>query len=111
LQTSETSRLFASGPSPSVLYIQPGAIKLTITWSGGKEAVSALLYAGDFVGEGCIAGQPFRELMNFICNATAKMAKSLRIGSSQKKNRSKIILGQAEDRIHGQIQTSTPHGR
>jgi CRP/FNR family cyclic AMP-dependent transcriptional regulator len=44
----------------TVLYLQQGAVKLTITSSRGKEAVIALLYPGDFLGEGCIAGQPLR---------------------------------------------------
>ena len=53
--------IFSQGdPSDSVLYLQRGSVKLTITSSSGKEAVIALLYAGDFFGEGCIAGQPLR---------------------------------------------------
>jgi len=46
--------------SKSVLYLQTGAVKISVTSSGGKEAVIALLEAGDFFGEGCIAGQPLR---------------------------------------------------
>jgi CRP-like cAMP-binding protein len=41
-------------------------VKLTIASSRGKEAVIALLYPGDFLGEGCIAGQPLR-----VATATA----------------------------------------
>ena len=53
--------IFSQGdPSDSVLYLQRGSVKLTIISSGGKEAVIALLYAADFFGEGCIAGQPLR---------------------------------------------------
>jgi CRP-like cAMP-binding protein len=37
--------------------------------SAGKEAVTALLYAGDFLGEGCIAGQALR-----VATATAMEA-------------------------------------
>src|SRR5450755_437226 len=48
------------GPCESVLYLQDGRVKLTINSSNGKEAVIALLYAGDFFGEGCLAGQSFR---------------------------------------------------
>ena len=40
----------------SVLYLQRGSVKLTVTSAVGKEAVIAMLSAGDFVGEGCIAG-------------------------------------------------------
>lgn len=46
--------------SQSVLYLQRGAVKLTVISSRGKEAVIALLHRGDFFGEGCLAGQPLR---------------------------------------------------
>jgi CRP-like cAMP-binding protein len=53
--------IFSQGDKgESVLYLQEGEVKLTITSAGGKEAVIALLYPGDFFGEGCIAGQPLR---------------------------------------------------
>ena len=59
--------IFSQGDqSRSVLYLQQGGVKLTVTSSRGKEAVIALLYPGDFVGEGCIAGQPLR-----VATATA----------------------------------------
>jgi CRP/FNR family cyclic AMP-dependent transcriptional regulator len=48
------------GPCDSVMYLQQGEVKLTITSPHGKEAVIALLYSGDFLGEGSIAGQSFR---------------------------------------------------
>jgi len=44
----------------SIFYIQSGKIKLTVVSKHGKEAVVALLSAGDFFGEGCLAGQPAR---------------------------------------------------
>lgn len=43
-----------------VMYVQRGGVKLTVTSSEGKEAVIALMYAGEFFGQGCIGGQPFR---------------------------------------------------
>ncbi|HEY2352857.1 MAG TPA: Crp/Fnr family transcriptional regulator [Candidatus Acidoferrum sp.] len=43
-----------------VWYIQSGNAKLTIVNPHGKEAVLAILGAGDFVGEGCIIGNPVR---------------------------------------------------
>jgi CRP/FNR family cyclic AMP-dependent transcriptional regulator len=53
--------IFTQGATcQSVLYLQQGTVKLTITSSAGKEAVIALLPAGEFFGEGCIAGQPLR---------------------------------------------------
>jgi CRP/FNR family cyclic AMP-dependent transcriptional regulator len=59
--------IFSQGDqSGSVLYLREGLVKLTITSSRGKEAVIALFYPGDFLGEGCIAGQPLR-----VATATA----------------------------------------
>jgi len=53
--------IFSQGdPCHAVMYLQRGAVKLTVTSSSGKEAVIALLGAGEFFGEGCIAGQPLR---------------------------------------------------
>jgi CRP/FNR family transcriptional regulator, cyclic AMP receptor protein len=47
-------------PADSVFYIQTGKIKTTVVSEQGKEAVVALLGAGDFFGEGCLTGQPLR---------------------------------------------------
>src|ERR1700728_2835798 len=42
------------------MYIQQGSVKLTVVNGVGKEAVVAVLRAGDFFGEGCLAGQSIR---------------------------------------------------
>ena len=47
-------------PCNNVMYIQSGNAKLTIVNPQGKEAVLAILGPGDFVGEGCIIGNPVR---------------------------------------------------
>jgi CRP/FNR family transcriptional regulator, cyclic AMP receptor protein len=44
----------------AVYYIQEGQTKLSVVSKQGKEAVIALLAAGDFFGEGCLAGQAVR---------------------------------------------------
>jgi CRP-like cAMP-binding protein len=44
----------------SVMYIQAGAVKLSVVSKGGREAVVAILGAGEFFGEGCLAGQAIR---------------------------------------------------
>src|SRR5213592_4206817 len=44
----------------SVLYIQKGGVKLSVLSKTGREAVVAMLGPGDFFGEGCLAGQPYR---------------------------------------------------
>ena len=53
--------VFSQGdPCESVLYIQKGGVKLSVLSKTGREAVVAMLGAGDFFGEGCLAGQPVR---------------------------------------------------
>ncbi len=50
--------IFAQGdPATSVMYIEKGAVRLSVLSHAGKEAVVALLEAGHFFGEGCLAGQ------------------------------------------------------
>jgi CRP/FNR family cyclic AMP-dependent transcriptional regulator len=46
--------------SDSVFYIRKGKVKLAVTSSQGKEAIVAVLSNGDFLGEGCLAGQSLR---------------------------------------------------
>ena len=43
-----------------VMYIQAGSVTLSVRSKAGREAVVATLGAGDFFGEGCLAGQPLR---------------------------------------------------
>ncbi len=43
-----------------MFYIQRGRVKLSVISGTGKEAVVAMLGAGDFFGEGCLTGQPVR---------------------------------------------------
>jgi CRP/FNR family transcriptional regulator, cyclic AMP receptor protein len=53
--------VFAQGdPSNSVMYIQSGAIQLSVLSQSGKEAIVATLGRGDFLGEGALAGHPVR---------------------------------------------------
>ena len=48
--------LFSQGdPGDAVFYLQKGRVKLTVVSKRGKEATIAVLGAGDFVGEECIA--------------------------------------------------------
>ena len=54
--------VFAQGDaSDSVLYIQQGAVKLSVRSCNGKEAVVAMLGPGDFFGESSLAGHPVRQ--------------------------------------------------
>jgi len=53
--------VFSQGdPADAVFYVQKGRVKITVISEQGKEAVVAILEAGHFFGEGCLAGQPRR---------------------------------------------------
>ena len=53
--------IFAQGePGTTVMFIKKGTVKLSVVSSAGKEAVVGLLKSGDFLGEGCLAGQSRR---------------------------------------------------
>ena len=53
--------IFAQGdPATSVMYVEQGAVRLSVVSRAGKEAVVAVLDADHFFGEGCLAGQPHR---------------------------------------------------
>jgi len=53
--------VFRQGDSAdAVFYIKTGRVQLSVVSDQGKEGVIALFGPGDFFGEGCLAGQPFR---------------------------------------------------
>jgi len=53
--------IFTEGdPCQHVFYIWSGGVKVAAHSSVGKEAVVAVLGAGDFLGEGCMAGESLR---------------------------------------------------
>ena len=53
--------LFAQGDAAdSVFYVKEGKVKVTVVSEHGKEAVVAILGADEFLGEGCLIGQPKR---------------------------------------------------
>ena len=55
------SVIFSQGDaSDSVLYIQRGAVRLSVLSHAGKEAIVGMLGPGDFLGEGALTGQPVR---------------------------------------------------
>lgn len=65
--------IFSQGETAkSVMYVQAGSIKLSVTSKGGKQAVVAILGPGDFFGEGALAGQTVR-----MGNATAVSSSSV----------------------------------
>jgi CRP/FNR family cyclic AMP-dependent transcriptional regulator len=65
--------VFSQGDSAArIFYIQKGRVKLTVVSKNAKEAVVAILGDGDFLGEGCLAGQALR-----ISTATAMAPSSI----------------------------------
>jgi CRP-like cAMP-binding protein len=53
--------IFRQGqPADSLFYLRRGKVKLSVTSQQGKEAIVAILSAGEFLGEGCLAGQTLR---------------------------------------------------
>lgn len=53
--------IFGQGDSAtSVMYVERGDVRLSVLSHGGKEAIVAVLRAGHFFGEGCLAGQTVR---------------------------------------------------
>lgn len=55
---SPKKAVFRQGdPADSIFYVEKGKVKIGVVSNRGKEAVVAILGAGDFLGEGCLAGQ------------------------------------------------------
>src|SRR6478752_767122 len=53
--------IFAQGDTAdAVFYIKKGKVKVSVLSKDGKEAVVAILGMDEFVGEGCLIGQPKR---------------------------------------------------
>ena len=60
-QYGAEATVFTQGdPADSIFYIRKGKIKLSVVSTQGRVAVVAMLGAGDFFGEGCLAGQTRR---------------------------------------------------
>jgi len=57
----EKQTIFVQGDLPdTVFYIQKGKVRLSVVSQSGKEATIGILNEGDFLGEGCLAGQTLR---------------------------------------------------
>jgi CRP/FNR family cyclic AMP-dependent transcriptional regulator len=61
IEYGASRNIFRQGqPADGMFYLQRGKVKLAVTSKDGKEAIVALLDAGEFFGEGCLAGQQMR---------------------------------------------------
>lgn len=57
-QFKRNDTIFRQGDAAlEVFYVQKGSVKLTVVNESGREAVVAILAAGDFFGEGCLTTQ------------------------------------------------------
>jgi CRP/FNR family cyclic AMP-dependent transcriptional regulator len=84
--------IFAQGDAgATVMFIKRGTVKLSVVSRAGKEAVVGLLKSGDFLGEGCLAGQSRR-----MATATALTPTKI------------LILDKQEmiDRLHNNVEFS-----
>ena len=91
----EKETLFTQGdPAKNVLYIQDGGVKLTVVNEAGKEAVVSILGPGDFLGEGCLAGQSI-----CMATATAVAASTVLIIEKNEMNRALHAEHQFSDRF------------
>jgi CRP-like cAMP-binding protein len=69
--------IFSQGDaSDGIWHLQKGSVKLTVVSPGGKEAIIAILAAGNFFGEGCLAGEQLR----LATASAASISTVLRIG-------------------------------
>jgi CRP/FNR family transcriptional regulator, cyclic AMP receptor protein len=67
VDVAKGARIFSQGDKTDAIYfIETGKIKISVLSTGGKEAVLVILGPHDFLGEGCLVGQPLR-----ISTATA----------------------------------------
>ena len=61
MEFGKKDTLFSQGDiCKNIMYIQKGAVKISVVSKTGKEAVVGMLGANDFIGEGGLAGQPMR---------------------------------------------------
>src|ERR1700688_2486851 len=61
IEYSANRIIFRQGePADAVFFIRKGKVKLAVTSNQGKEAIVAIMDAGEFFGEGCLAGQSLR---------------------------------------------------
>jgi CRP/FNR family transcriptional regulator, cyclic AMP receptor protein len=75
---SENTAIFVQGAdADTVIYIQDGQVKVTVTSEHGKEAILAILEPGQFFGEGCLSEQGHRR-------ATATTITDCRLTSIEK---------------------------
>jgi CRP/FNR family transcriptional regulator, cyclic AMP receptor protein len=85
-----TSIFVQGADADTVIYIQDGQVKVTVTSEHGKEAILALLGPGQFFGEGCLSGQRHRK-------ATTTTMTDCRLTSIEKDSMLKALQESSQD--------------
>jgi CRP/FNR family cyclic AMP-dependent transcriptional regulator len=85
----ETPIFVQGDPAKSVMYLEKGTVRLSVLSHEGKEAVVAVLDAGHFFGEGCLASQSQRM-------ATATAIDSCSILTVEKQEMARQLRAQPE---------------
>ena len=84
LSFKKNAIIYSQGdPSESIFYIRNGRVKLHVVSEHGKEAVMAIMEAGQFFGEGCLNGN------------TARFATAVSLGDSEIVSISKHAMREA----------------
>jgi CRP/FNR family cyclic AMP-dependent transcriptional regulator len=61
IESSPDQNIFSQGmPADSLYYLRAGKVKLVVKSAHNKDAITAVINAGEFFGEGCLAGQSAR---------------------------------------------------
>ena len=80
LRCDVRQKIFSMGDAAnSIMYVLKGTMKLSVVSKSGREAVVAIVRAGDFFGEACLAGQltrattatPMSRSAGYVCGAHA----------------------------------------
>jgi len=87
---NENRIIFRQGePADAIFYLRKGKVKLTVTSHQGKEAIVAILGAGEFFGEGCLAGQA-------LCVSTAVALTDCTLARIEKSRMARMLHEQHE---------------
>src|SRR3954468_5138756 len=88
-QYSDREVVYSQGEAAdSIFRVKSGHVKLTITGTGSRKAVTAILSAGDCFGEGCLVGESLRR-------STATSVRRSTINRVSKRAMSKRLHGEA----------------
>jgi CRP/FNR family cyclic AMP-dependent transcriptional regulator len=98
VEYGENLTIFTQGQlADSVCFLLRGKVKLAVATHEGKEGIVATLGAGEFFGEGCLAGQPFR------------MATAISVGNCTIAKVEKLVMARAVHEQQGLAELFVTH--